>query len=301
MKKITVFLALLFLSVSCSEYEIDPVSTTATEASRPRPFDPRIDPSKLTKVIIFPGQTYEKRLYFYPNGLLKSVANRFGTTYQTYIYDGNNNLTQVIASHPYTFTYDAENKLTSCNGQPVIYEAATNKYVYHYEPIFPNDPECPDCFDYPERREITLNSERLLTSDHTYYTSNDGDYVLHGIIAGYFDTGNVGNLAYVSNWNDPSGPSYNYDNKVNPLKAAMLPVCRAMSVSNESYSGRFISGTYCSANNVVLNGYGQSDPESEVYEITYNANNLPVSITMKNYYFETLEATRLFALYYYQN
>ena len=292
MKKITSFLLLLFIAVSCSEYNVDTVLPTAESngnTSRPGPVDPKADPTKLSKVVLFPGQTYEKRLYFYPNGLLKRVANRFGTTYQTYIYDSNNNLTNVLSSNPSVFTYDSNNHITSYNGAPVVYDAAANKYVYHYAPA--ND------YDWPDRREITLNDELLFTHDITYYTTlgDNQDYFYYSVqgLQASYSGGNMTSYIYPT---DPSGPSYTHDNKVNPLKAALLPVCRAMSMSYHD----FTDGIYNSANNVITNGYGIDDPESDVYEITYNANNLPVSTIVRSYSSGILESTRLDAQYYYQ-
>jgi hypothetical protein len=296
MKKIILFLPIFLFLFSCGDPETELIQESSVTAARPKPNPPIADANKLVRVVFFPGQTYEKRLYFYPNGLLKRVANRFGATYQTYIYDSNKNLINVISSTPYTFTYDASNHLTSCNGKPVVYDALNNKYIFYYDPIVSNDPECPECFDYPQQREITLNNELLLDSDHTYYTASYGDYMLHGIIAGYSGS----NMSYVSNWTDPSGPSYSHDNKLNPLKAAFLPVCRALSISTMNYNDRYLTGEFCSANNVIGNDYGGFDPESATYEITYNANNLPVSSIVRSYGNGNLESTRLFAQYFYQ-
>jgi hypothetical protein len=296
MKKIILFLPIFLFLFSCSDSEDALIQAPSETAARPTPNNPVADAHKLARVVFFPGQTYEKRLYFYPNGLLRRVANRLGTTYQTYIYDSNKNLIYVISSSPQTFTYDAGNHLTSCNGKPVVYDALNNKYIFYYGPVVTNDPECPECYDYPQRREITLNDELLLDSDHTYFVSSDGDYIIHGIIAGY--TGN--NMAFISNWTDPSGPSYSHDNKVNPLKAAFLPVCRALSITTMPFSNRYLSGEFCSSNNVIGNDNGGFDPESATYEITYNTNNLPVSTIVRSYGNGNLESTRLFAQYFYQ-
>lgn len=298
MRKITWFLMLLLLGISCSEYENNIVVPVASDAaSRPKPQDPKADPMKLTKVIFFPGQTTEQRLYFYPNGLLKKIVNRFGITTQTFIYDSQNNVTQIIGVNPSTFTYDSNNYLTSCNGEAVTYDGLANKYIFNYPPIFPNDPECPECYDYMSRREIGLSSERLLTSHTVFFATNIGEYYTQSLQAGYAPNHN---MLYINNPSNPSGDSYLHDDKTNPLKAAMLPACRAMAIGSATYPINFNSGEFCSANNVIGNGHGFEDPENIVYEITYNANNLPVATISKFYYLGTLESTRAFAQYYYQ-
>ncbi|HOZ75889.1 MAG TPA: RHS repeat protein [Flavobacterium sp.] len=298
MRKITWLLMLFLLTISCSEYENNIVlPATSGDASRPRPNNPKADPMKLAKVVFFPGQTLEQRLYFYPNGLLKRIVNRLGQTTQTFFYDSNNNLTQITGNNPSTFTYDSSNRLTSCNGQPLVYDAVANKYIYSYPPIFPNDPECPECYDYMDRCEMELNAEGLLTATKIYFATHVGEYYTQSLQAGYAPNNN---MLYINNPGDPSGDSYVHDNKTNPLKAATLPVCRAMAVCSVIYPIRFNSGEFCSANNVIGNGHGFEDPENIVYEITYNANNLPVATISKFYYLGTLESTRAFAQYHYQ-
>ena len=303
MKKIYALFVLAFITFSCSES--DDFSSGAL-SRQPIKTVTRLDPTKLAKVVFYPGNGSEKNYYFYPNGLVRKITNGNGTLYQSFTYDAANNLiyTQRISnsawveSYTYTFTYDANNHITAVNGLAVIYNATTNQYIFQYQPTTSDNPDCPTCYDYVDRTEITLNNDLLITNERTYYLSSDGNYSHGGMYAGY---NNNSNMVFVSGWTDPSGPSYQYDNKINPLKAALLPLCRAMTVvRGMSYYERFATGENTSANNVIFNGYGDGDPESEEYIIEYNSNELPVKTTRKSYYFQTLELTQVSALYYYQ-
>ena len=304
MKKIYSLLIIVLISFSCSEAD-DIISKDNPQLRKPGRIINVLDPTKLAKVVFYPGSDSEKNYYFYPNGLLRKITNADGTLFQKFIYDSNNNLiyTQRISSsvwvsaYSYAFTYDDSNHITSVNGISVTYDAQANQYVFHYPPVFTDDPECPTCYDYPDRTEITLNNEMKIINQRTFYHSSDGNYSYGGIYASY----NNGNMTSVSGYTDPSGPSYLHDNKINPLKPALTPICRALSVARSlSYYERFATGENNSTNNVIFNGYGQGDPESEEFIIEYNANNLPFRTTRKSYYFQTLESTRTFALYYYQ-
>jgi hypothetical protein len=104
-------------------------------------------------------------------------------------------------------------------------------------------------------------------------------------------------MLYVGNHANPSGPSYQHDTNVNPLKSALLPVCRAMALVDFR---SFNNGECNSINNVIYNGYGVEDPESEVYEYLYNSNHLPSRVTLNGYYLGEFESSRLYMLYYYQ-
>ena len=295
MRKTYPLLLFILIAFSCSESDAILKTNNTIAGKQPIKVINALDPTKLAKIIYFPGTAYESQWFFYSNGLLKKITKQDGTVVQNFIYDANKNLT--FTSHigsagnaaiSYSFTYDNSNHITSCNGQPVTYDAIANKYIYQYIPI--ND------YDYPDNREIILTSDLLITSEVTNYIAIDGNYSMGGMSAGYFNN----NMSFVIGYSDPSGPSYQYDEKVNPLKLAMLPICRAMSITSGSYTSRFATGEYNSVNNVVLNGYGPEDPEKEEYVYEYNSNNIPRSIQQKFYYLNVLESTRLFALYYYQ-
>jgi hypothetical protein len=292
MRTIYSLLVLVLITFSCSESD-DFTQLQNNQKQSPNSIL-KLDPTKLAKIIYFPGAPYESQWVFYPNGLLKKITKHDGSIVQNFIYDANRNL--IFTSHigsngnpaiSSSFTYDNTNHITSYNGQTVTYDAAANKYIYQYVPI--ND------YDYPDSREIILNNDLLITNEVTNYIATDGNYSIFGMSAGYFNN----NMTYVIGPNDPSGPSYLYDTNVNPLKLAMLPICRAMSITNGSYSSRFATGEYNSVNNVILNSYAPEDPEKEEYVYQYN-NNLPTSIIKKFYYLGVLETTSLFALYYYQ-
>lgn len=296
MKKITPLLLLFFFCFSCGDADKDWMIPSNNDASRPGPVVTRPIP-KLSKINLYPGQTNEKRLSFYPNGRLKSIANNLDQVYQQFFYDNRGNLTSITGSNASTFTYDSHNLLTSCNGQTVTYNAALNKYVYQYPAVILNNDECTGCYDYLDRLEITLSNEKLFKSETEFYASSDADYVRYGLSAHYSGT----NLLNAMDWLDPSGPHYHYANTINPLKPAALALCRAMAIHAGNISDRFIEPIYSSSNNLLSINYDMEDPESEQYETTYNQNNFPVSVTRKIYYFGTLEYTGLYAQYFYQS
>jgi hypothetical protein len=302
MKNIFSLLILLLSIISCSAPEEETQQIPAGNNLRPKPEIGANDPNKLSRVIFYPGTNYEEQFFFYQNGLLRKITKHDGTLIQDFIYDANKNLTlshkiSTWATYTLTFTYDSSNYITSVNLKPVTYNAASNKYILQYEPNLPVDPECPECYDYVDRTEIDLSTERLAINEFTYYLSSDGNYSHHGIFAAYSSNNNLG---YITNWNDPSGSSYSYDNHINPLKAAMLPLCRAMAVTGGSWTERYMRGEFNSANNVVFNGYESADPETDEFVIEYNSNGRPKNTIHNGYYFGVLEYTGLYAKYYYQ-
>ncbi len=296
MKKLYAVLVLIFLLFSCSES--DDFDQNENISRKPTKPINALDPTKLARVVFYPGTSYEKIWFFYPNGLIKKITTHNGTLLQNFLYDANKNLIQTnySNSNSYTFTYDNNNHITSLNGQNVLYDATSNQYIFQYPPIINNNPECPWCYDYADRREITLNEDLLIQNDITYYLSADGDYFHRSVIAGY----NNGNMSFSGNWNDPTWLAYAYDDKPNPFKLALLPVCRAMAITSENCYGRFAYGTVSSVNNVIRNIYDSQDPENEVISYEYNSNNLPVKQTTMFYSSGNLEYTGVSILYYYQ-
>ena len=306
MKKIYSFLLLAIIAFSCGD--VDNVAVTNPQ-KQTAPVIGRLDPTKLAKVIIWPGVAQaEKHFYFYPNGLLRKITSASGGLIKGFVYDANKDLVTIQIPqqgnvYSVNFTYDASHRVTSMDGRAVNYDAATNSYSINYTPAPSNMPECMGCYDGLVKHKIELSSEYLATMDlFTYEEYMPGtplvQYYTHGIYAGYDLNGNMG---FTGNWTDPTNATYSHDNKVNPLKAAMLPFGRAMAVYGENAQSRMAWGEYNSTNNVVYNGYG-NDPAGQTssYVIEYNAHNLPKKTIAESYYVGVLESSKVSALYYYQ-
>lgn len=313
MKKIYSLLILVLISVSCSDAD-DIISKENPQLRKPGRVINALDPTKLVKVIVWPGiQNAEKHLYFYPNGLLRKITASNENVVKNFVYDANQDLVTInitaqssTSVYSINFTYDDMHRVTSMNGKEVNYDSVSNKYIINYDPtpLPPNDPECPGCYDDLIKHEINLSSEYLATNEYftyeEYFTIGQPpiQYGNHGIYAGYYSNNN---MAFTSNWTDPSGSTYSHDNKVNPLKAAMLPFGRAMAVFGYDRQSRIAEGIFNSANNVIFDSYG-NDPVGQTtgYVIEYNANNLPITTTANSYYFGVLESSHIATRYYYQ-
>jgi hypothetical protein len=108
------------------------------------------------------------------------------------------------------------------------------------------------------------------------------------------------NIVGISEFKAEVYSRYTHDIKINPLRNATIAISRAFvfnyKASNESWYNSF----YNSYNNVISESYSYEDPESAIFQYEYNSNDLPVKRTYYSYYFNTLEGTRVDALYYYQ-
>lgn len=257
MKKLRAFLIAPFL-FACSSDDV-PVNLADT------------DPTLLQKVIFNPGQPFERHWNFYGNGLLKEIKQADGTVIQSFSYDSNHNL---IATAGHTFTYDGNNIITSVDGYPVSYDAIGGKYIFDYEIPVGEDP-----YDFPHRTEITVNPDFLLLSKKVFFTQSTGEEFFYEAEKTLYENGNL-----VSAWHTDfdTEQHYEFDNKSNPLKQALLPICRAMAlVDGMSIYGNdpWINGMYSSNNNVSQLEYASEDPESAFFIYEYNGINLPVSQT----------------------
>jgi hypothetical protein len=282
MKRLFCFILLAFSIVSCTDND----DVVPTEELTPVEIN---DPTKLAKVIFDPGSYAEEHWNFYTNGLLKEIKKKDGTVKANFVYDANNNLisTQQLnsdgTSKLFTFTYDTNGFITSPD---IHFDSSSNSYVIgdvnHYY------------------SEYKLNSDKLLDSHHTTQVEYENDIK-------YPFTHNMQTISYsnknivgISVFNAEVYSGYSHDNKINPLRNATIAISRAFvfnyKASNESWYNSF----YNSYNNVISESYSYEDPESAIFQYEYNSNDLPVKRTCSYYYLNTLEGTRVDALYYYQ-
>ncbi|CAM3291852.1 hypothetical protein FLLO111716_01370 [Flavobacterium longum] len=252
----------------------------------------------LQKVIFYPDNPALKQEWnFNPDGLLSDIRNADGEIMRDFTYDGNHNMTvmnvyiEIWNEFPptLTYTYDANNHITTMNGASYSYENATNSYLFG------------DLSDSYKRCYLT--SEGLLKNEELHYYDLDLEqYVTDsGVSCGYVN----GNLtvtynteSFMSNF---TIMSWQHVTVTNPLKAAMMPVLKALAIySFNSSHNKWAYADYCSDHLPVTLRYDISDPESSDYLHELNAAGLPVKTIRKDYYLGQYEGQSVSALYYYQ-
>lgn len=273
MKNFCLFFIAVFTLLSCSNDTTD--QTT-------------IDPNLLQRIDFFPGLTFERRWVFNTDGLLKEITKSDGTIVQDFIYDNNNRLINSTVfndngfNQTYTFTYDNNNFVNSVNGETVNYNVGLDSYYVG---------------NLSQNYRLTkINSDKLLVYGKTSYQDFDENGNPFETIWNEI-TVNYTNNNLMSYWPNDSCNFFTYDSQTNPLRNAILPICRAFSFIENS---RWVDGLYFSPNNPLSHDYCSEDPESEVYNYTYNTDNLPLIQTRDNYYQGVYENTITSAKYYYQ-
>ncbi len=273
MKNFFLFFIAVFTLLSCSNDTTD--QTT-------------IDTNLLQRIDFFPGLTFERRWVFNTDGLLKEITKSDGTIVQDFIYDNNNRLINSTVfndngfNQTYTFTYDNNNFVNSVNGETVNYNVGLDSYYVG---------------NLSQNYRLTkINSDKLLVYGKTSYQDFDENGNPFETIWNEI-TVNYTNNNLMSYWPNDSCNFFTYDSQTNPLRNAILPICRAFSFIENS---RWVDGLYFSPNNPLSHDYCSEDPESEVYNYTYNTDNLPLIQTRDNYYQGVYENTITSAKYYYQ-
>jgi hypothetical protein len=290
MKKL---LALLFIPLLfCFASSLALVSCSSDDV----PVNPtNADPTLLQKVIFHEGQPFEKQWHFYNNGLLKEITQADGTVIQSFTYDSNNNL---LSTAGHTFTYDSGNIITTVDGYPVAYsyDAAGGKYTFNYEIPVGEDP-----YDFPHRTEIIVNTDFLLLSKKVFFTHPTNGEFFHQAEKTTYQNGN---LVRALHTDGEAEQNYEFDSKSNPLKQALLPICRAMAlVDGKSIYGNdpWIHGNYSSVNNISHIAFAAEDPESAFVIYDYNGINRPVIQTQYPVYNGEPDGPGVIAMrYYYQ-
>jgi hypothetical protein len=283
MKKLFLFLPIFFFCFSCSESDDLLAPTSKDDVSRPGPVINRVDPNKLSRVVFFPNTTYEKIWWMNRDGLLAKVTTHSGLLIQSFSYANGNLKATNYQGSTTTFTYDSSNHITSVNGIPVTFDAVNNRYSY-------------------ASMTVNLNSQSLIASETSTYMDVDANgnmvsYSQSGVVTGYTNN----NLVYTYDNISPSSIHHHFDTHTNPLQLATLPICKALGILYfRDFQRKWVDADYNSQNNITDNYYDVGDPEREECQYAYNSIGLPTSRLINNYYFDVLEATRLFTLYYYQ-
>jgi len=260
---------------SCSESTVTENTTNTT-----------VNPTLLQRVDFYPGNINERRWFFNEYGLLYQITKADGTVVQDFSYDNSNKLISSVlfdngVATTHHFTYDSNDFLATVDGVIINYDTTLDAY---YTGVL------------NQNYKLTkINSDKLLIDGKTASIEIEDGIPYETVwshITVYYSNNNI-----ESYFPDDSCHFFTYDNKSNPLRNATLPICRAFSFV--PYSS-WINGLNNSANNVLSHHYCAEDPESSVYNYTYNSNNLPVSQTHDSYYLGVCENTIISAKYYYQ-
>jgi len=280
MKKIFTLFSIALVLFSCNSDD-----AVSTENATVMP-----DPTKLRKVVFFPETTYKKELDFYENGLVKEIRTSNDNAVQTFIYNSNNNLasTTITAngSAPFTinFTYDTQNHITFINGMSIQFDSVRNAYA--------------TANNGGAFTEYFLNNNGLFNHEINYFGIDPEEAANAELGASAHQTEN--NTTALSNDAEWSS-TFSHDNKTNPLKAAFLPACKAIGLSNfGNVVKKLLDSEYNSVNNVVSIGYASEDPESSSITYAYNSLNLPVTGVIEDFYLGQSQGTRVYIKYYYQ-
>lgn len=269
MKKFCFIFSFVVISISCSN---DSSNVTA------------VDPNLLQRVDFYPGTSFEKRYIFNADGLLTEITKADGTLIEKFVYDADNNVTQNtkyengLATENYLITYDSNNKITDINSNHYNYSTSDNRYYYT---IGFDDYSC------------NLNSEFLVTESHLVY-DDTADVYNTDYYCGYA----LGNMTSYSNssWTADIYTNYEFDNRINPLKNALLPIFRFKSLIDTN----FFYSSLSSVNNITSQAYYSIDPESHTYDYIYNSISLPQTQTRNDYSNGVFEGSLVSANYYYQ-
>ena len=203
MKKFYFIFCFVVISISCS-----------TESS-----SVSVNPNLLQRVDFYPGSIFEKRWLFNSDGLLTDITEADGTLIEKFIYDADNNVVQDTKfevgspTENYLITYDTSNRITVINGKHYNYNPTENRYYYT---IGFDDYSC------------SLNSEFLVIESHLVY-----DDTIDVYNSDYYCGYTIGNMNSYNNysWNTDIYTHYEFDNKINPLKNALLPIFRLKSLN----------------------------------------------------------------------
>jgi|GEM_PF-3126662 len=283
MKNIWFLFTVLFM-VSCSDND------TGSESVQ-------FNPNLLQKVIFYPENADLTEIWnFDADGFLTEITKPDGAIVQNFVYDEHHNLkSSTFRSRTHEFSYDANDRLTSVNGQPVQFDASSNTYWAALGTADPTSEE-----QIPHRREWKMNASMLLHTETDFITWMQGDY---SEIRARISIDDHGNLTSVSDL-DLQYSLHTHDTHPNPLRHATMAISKAMPLISENWEPdfrlKFIGSLYNSANNILTQSHYSEDPESSEYEYVYNQNGLPQSAVLKSFYLGNPEGQIQYAKYYYQ-
>lgn len=226
---------------------------------------------------------------FNNNGLLDEITNGDGIVLYTFTYDSNQRVSHFTTlnnngtSTNFTFTYSLDGSIATLNNVALNYDNSLQAYY------FGNLNTSYNIFK--------LNNDGLLTYNKVGYVEIENGISYPHITSQAYATYNSGNLKGQS-FHNGTFNGFLHDNKMNPLRNACMAVLKAIAVTpiNEAWLNSFA----ISSNNVVRKNYPSEYNIHEEYVYEFNANDLPVNVTLNFYEFNNLDFSVLKTLYYYQ-
>lgn len=185
----------------------------------------------LQKLVLYHGTPNERHWNFNADGLLYEVTNANGNILTSYSYDNHKNITtinHIYLSYTENFQYDNNNILTghSYNDDPInnlIFNSSNNTYYSQ------NSINVWDDYIFNYNYTYYLNEERLLCYVDSELIPSDYESLDDYYIRTTKQTFTNGNITTVDTYDIDTMnifETYTYDNQINPLKQALLPISR---------------------------------------------------------------------------
>lgn len=242
--------------------------------------DKNTSTSKVLEKIIFYRDSPNQRQWNFSNDLLQSITLADGSLAEQFIYDNQNRLVRNIkyndgVAETDIITYNADNTISTINGLPYTFNAATNTYAYSYGSDFTINCE--------------VNSD-MLAVNFTRTGTNAGEF--HMI----YTNGNMTSFEKITTNSTEVVKNFHFDTTLmnNPIANAVLAVARVKSLTDPNF---FIDSQ---TSKEVPTGFdkGSSDPnyynygaipEEKLYQVgieVLDTNNNPVNFySFADYYF----------------
>ncbi len=237
------------------------------------------DPTLLKKIIKNPNTAGEEHWNFDDNGYLKEIVQKDGTVLFSFQFDANGNLINPICSDCKNYVYDP------------------TKYSYTKE--YPIGSGGMNILYLGQKGELFSYIYELVSADEFIYCNFR------------YDENNIITKSY--SINQEYSFSYNYDDKINPLKKSIVPIINEFmwfnkcdyKEKNSKFWFIFDNIQYSSTNNPQYSYEAEmrNDYDTKFY---YNSLGLPKVESITAYDFDkyTLKTTygtpRIVSIYYYQ-
>ncbi len=196
----------------------------------------------IQKVVFYKNSANEKH-WIITNNLLTSITNADGSLAEKFTYDSQNRVvsdvkyTNGIASETHIITYNTNNIISTIDGLPYNYNAATRSYTYSYGSDF------------------TINCQvnaDMLAVNFLREGSNAGEYHMT------YTNGDMTSFEKITNGVTNDHKNFHFDAVFgnNPIYNAVLAVARVKSLTDPSF---FVD---CQVSKNLANGFdkGSSDP-----------------------------------------
>ncbi|MEO5775888.1 MAG: hypothetical protein ABIQ27_03225 [Flavobacterium sp.] len=242
MKKIIFLFALAATLFSCTDND-----------------DTIVNDSDLQKVVFY-GGTSNERQWNINNDLLTNITLADGTIVEEFTYDSQNRVildvkyTSGVISETNTITYNSDNKISSINGLPYTFNAATRTYAYSYGSSFTIS---------------CVVNEDMLAVDFIRTGTGAGEYHM------MYASGNMTSFEKMTSGSTDIVKNFHFDGtyvaNTNPLYNAVLAAARVKSLTDPNF---FVDSV---ASTGIAGGFdrGAADPNYYHYGIAMSTSNTP--------------------------